>query len=153
MSADYSFWRERRAEAESNQNPSAYQPNALLLSQTGFPYPHPHASVLFSLMVFLRGIPLHDMHHFVKTSMIVSFNAKLITERSMRLDESWNNNHVHLSHAHQCPERSHNTYEPKYDILYTCRALSYQKQFTSSIIRKHTHTHTHTHIHNPWLIA
>ena len=29
------FWRERRAEAESNRGPSAYQPNALPLSQTG----------------------------------------------------------------------------------------------------------------------
>ena len=28
------FWRERRAEAESNQGPSAYQPNALPLDQT-----------------------------------------------------------------------------------------------------------------------
>ena len=29
------FWRERRAEAVSNRGPSAYQPNALLLGQTG----------------------------------------------------------------------------------------------------------------------
>ena len=29
------FWRERRAEADSNRGPSAYQPNALLLGQTG----------------------------------------------------------------------------------------------------------------------
>ena len=27
-----------------------------------------------------------------------------------------NNNNVHLSRAHQRPERSHDTYEPKYDI-------------------------------------
>ena len=34
-----------------------------------------------------------------------------------------NNNHnVHLSCAHQRPERSHDTYWSKYDILYTCRA-------------------------------
>ena len=37
---------------------------------------------------------------------------------------------VHLSHAHQRPEHSHSTYEPKYDILYTCRAQSSQKQLT-----------------------
>ena len=30
-STDHNFWRERRAEAESNQGPSAYQPNALPL--------------------------------------------------------------------------------------------------------------------------
>ena len=29
------FWRERRAEAISNRGPSAYQPNALPLGQTG----------------------------------------------------------------------------------------------------------------------
>ena len=29
------FWRERRAEAESGRGPSAYQPNALPLGQTG----------------------------------------------------------------------------------------------------------------------
>ena len=35
VSTDYNFWRERRAEADSNQCPSAYQPNALPLGQTG----------------------------------------------------------------------------------------------------------------------
>ena len=32
---DHNFWRERRAEADSNRGPSAYQPNALPLGQTG----------------------------------------------------------------------------------------------------------------------
>ena len=32
------FWRERRAEAVSNRGPSAYQPNALPLGQTGSQY-------------------------------------------------------------------------------------------------------------------
>ena len=35
MSTDHNFWRERRAEAVSNRGPSAYQPNALPLGQTG----------------------------------------------------------------------------------------------------------------------
>ena len=35
MSTDHYFWRERRAEADSNQGPSAYQPNTLKLDQTG----------------------------------------------------------------------------------------------------------------------
>ena len=35
MSADHNFWRERRAEADSNRGPSAYQPSALPLGQTG----------------------------------------------------------------------------------------------------------------------
>ena len=33
----HNFWRERRAEADSNRGPSAYQPNALPLGQTGSP--------------------------------------------------------------------------------------------------------------------
>ena len=35
VSTDYKSWRERRAEADSNRGPSAYQPNALPLGQTG----------------------------------------------------------------------------------------------------------------------
>ena len=36
VSTDHDFWRERRAEADSNRGrPSAYQPNALPLGQTG----------------------------------------------------------------------------------------------------------------------
>ena len=35
MSTDHNFWRERRAEADSTRGSSAYQPNALLLGQTG----------------------------------------------------------------------------------------------------------------------
>ena len=35
VSADHSFWRERKAEADSHRGPSAYQPNALPLGQTG----------------------------------------------------------------------------------------------------------------------
>ena len=33
-----------------------------------------------------------------------------------------NNNNVHLSCAHQRPERPHDTDYPKYNILYICRA-------------------------------
>ena len=35
MSTDHNFWRERRDKADSNQGPSAYQPNALPLGQMG----------------------------------------------------------------------------------------------------------------------
>ena len=35
VSTNNDFWRERRAEADSNRGPSAYQPNALPLGQTG----------------------------------------------------------------------------------------------------------------------
>ena len=35
MSTDPNFWREKKVEADSNQGPSAYQPNTLPLGQTG----------------------------------------------------------------------------------------------------------------------
>ena len=35
VSTDHNVWRERRAKADSNRGPSAYQPNALSLGQTG----------------------------------------------------------------------------------------------------------------------
>ena len=35
MPTDHNFWRQRRAKADSNRCPSAYQPNALPLGQTG----------------------------------------------------------------------------------------------------------------------
>ena len=35
VSTDHNFSRERKAEADSNRNPTAYQPNALPLGQTG----------------------------------------------------------------------------------------------------------------------
>ena len=35
MSTNHNFWRERRAEGVSNRGPSAYQPTALPLGQTG----------------------------------------------------------------------------------------------------------------------
>ena len=51
------------------------------------------------------------------------------------------NNNVHLSCAHQRPEHSHDTYQPKYDIIYTCRAQSYQNNLHKVLYRK-TNTHT-----------
>ena len=46
VSADHNFWRERRAEADSNRGPSAYQPSALPLGQTG------SLTDLLSLLIF-----------------------------------------------------------------------------------------------------
>ena len=37
VSTDRNFYRKWRAEADSNRGPSAYQPNALPLGQTGLP--------------------------------------------------------------------------------------------------------------------
>ena len=52
MSTDHNLWRERRAEADSNRSPSAYQPNALLLGQTGSQTPKSN-KLLFQLQGWL----------------------------------------------------------------------------------------------------
>ena len=59
VSTDHYLWRERRAEADSNRGPSAYQPNALPPGQTGSPAGNNgfcgrywSRPCLFTLMVF-----------------------------------------------------------------------------------------------------
>ena len=46
VSTDYNFGRERRAEADSNRGPSAYQPTALPLGQTGLQLQHHHSQFI-----------------------------------------------------------------------------------------------------------
>ena len=56
------FWRERRAEAVSNRGPSAYQPNALPLGQTGSHvsvFPAPSCSLLDLIPATTTSVCLH----------------------------------------------------------------------------------------------
>ena len=78
------------------------------------------------------------------------------------------NNNVHLSCTHQHPDRSHDTYSPKYNFLYTRRAQSYQNNLHNVLCgnthartharthppppHTHTHTHTHTHCSRYWVL-
>ena len=50
VSTDHSFWRERRAEADSNRGPSVYQPNALPLGQTGSQY------LIITVVIFYSAV-------------------------------------------------------------------------------------------------
>ena len=52
VSTDHNFWRERRAEADSNRGPSAYQPNALPLGKTGSLEPQPDVPDFISSFLF-----------------------------------------------------------------------------------------------------
>ena len=52
MSTDHNFWRERIAEADSNRGPSAYQPNALPLGQTGSRLPVASVVGRFYMLLF-----------------------------------------------------------------------------------------------------
>ena len=50
---DHNFWREMRAEADSNRAPSAYQPNALPLGQTGLQF-FKLCMIFFSILPKIR---------------------------------------------------------------------------------------------------
>ena len=56
--------------------------------------------------------------------------------------------HIHLSWAHQRPIRSHGTNQPKYNIICTCKAQSYQNDL-HYYIEKCTHALTHPPTHPP----
>ena len=68
MSTNHNFWKERRAEAVSNRGPSAYQPTALPLGQTGS---LTNVSALWAFCKFelfslynMRTHALHDTLYF-----------------------------------------------------------------------------------------
>ena len=68
VSTDHNFWRERRAEADSNRGPSAYQPNSLLLGQTGsllnvtFPQPRPYRD--WPMQIWLKNVCVFCMNFY-----------------------------------------------------------------------------------------
>ena len=70
MSTDHNLLRERRAEADSNRGPSAYQPNALPLGQTGSPSP-----------TVLVQVSLMSSHH-ATTSTIASISLRCVRNTS-----------------------------------------------------------------------
>ena len=67
VSTDHNFWRER-AEADSNRGPSAYQPNALPLGQTG------SLSVVSKLIAFVEL--REDKFMLLWKAVIISCQAK-----------------------------------------------------------------------------
>ena len=66
---DHNFWRERRAEADSNWGPSAYQPNALPQGQTG------------SRPLKNRSIPLYSWHRMAEPADPTPDNGDIIRTR------------------------------------------------------------------------
>ena len=52
VSTGHNFWREKRAEAVSNRGPSAYQPTALPLGQTGWYAEGPRFRIRFGSPLF-----------------------------------------------------------------------------------------------------
>ena len=58
VSTDHNFWRETWAEADSNRSPSAYQPNALLLGQTGSLTTHKRVIYYYMCALYSHGMQL-----------------------------------------------------------------------------------------------
>ena len=56
LDSDHNFWWEGRAEADSNRRPSAYQPNALPIGQTGSAQRDNHAVPLVDFQVYTLGL-------------------------------------------------------------------------------------------------
>ena len=55
VSTDHNFWRERRAEADSNRGLSAYQPNALVLSHPGSLVDVPLVEFMYHVFTHMPG--------------------------------------------------------------------------------------------------
>ena len=103
VSTDHNFWRERRAEADSNRGPSAYQPNALPpLGQTGSPPPTPLETIIihrrqntqrqtlfwkrwFSVFLFRRGPVwmMSETETHLKHSLRVRLKYNVFTIKSL----------------------------------------------------------------------
>ena len=83
VSTDHNFWREKRAEADSNQGPSAYQPSALLLllGQTGS---QKHLSAVSTTLNSCQNGPLMVFYFWI-THVI---STKLASTRSLGIHET-----------------------------------------------------------------
>ena len=75
---DHNFWRERRAEADSNRGPSAYQPNAIPIGQTA------------SLYFYFLAVPFHTT--IIDLDLIWRSQQHLLTDSQKNpkeLKQSW----------------------------------------------------------------
>ena len=59
VSTDHNLWRERRAEADSNWGPSAYQPNALPLGPTGSHFHRESIALIWPHWLTGRKTPIY----------------------------------------------------------------------------------------------
>ena len=66
MSTDHNSGSERRAEADSNRGPSAYQPTALPVSQTGSQHAAMRDILMQSLLYCLFPLLVSDRGHLIR---------------------------------------------------------------------------------------
>ena len=93
VSTDHNLWSERRAEADLNQGPSAYQPNALLLDQTSslslhltfLPPPYPFPSFSPSLISLTVSV---DVKHHVYFGGLV-YDSMVLCVASTTMGHLW----------------------------------------------------------------
>ena len=143
--------RERRAVAVLNRGPSAYQPNALPLGQTGSPRTKPHQNYIQRKG---RGPRLHASYRFrvsghhrtrpvlggvsaVPTHFLIAGPGKTTPKCLQRPGFLWV-----LPPLFSPPPPPHSPYTH----AHTCRhARTHTQAFTRTYTRARTHTHTHTH--------
>ena len=118
VSTDHNFWRERRAEAVSNRGPSAYQPTALPLGQTGshlhlvppdsflFIYIYTHTHTMYHIYIYtMYHVPyIYTMYHpyiyiYHVQQVRLWFNWYII-KREMDRAELWPIHTHHFKHKH-----------------------------------------------------
>ena len=93
VSTDHNSWTERRAEADSNRGPSAYQPNALPLGQTGSWEDSQHIATFYCSLGVLAGVSV--FWHRYKPWLHYIRNIKNILRRAVRC--RWLPSYFHLS--------------------------------------------------------
>ena len=111
VSTDHSFWRERRAEGDSNRGPSAYQPNALPLGQTGSQSLCPTGGVsvlciyLHARWEFLRSLLLClcDVFWALINSLVSWFSASLCFRWKQKTDPTFERGQNWLLLEHSVP--------------------------------------------------
>ena len=88
---DHNFWREKTAEADSNRGPSAYQPNALPLGQTGSPSvtvvlcPDTTQATLTWQLLFTEDVPKNSkVTHKVTRQMQVPCRSRVETANARK---------------------------------------------------------------------
>ena len=96
VSTEHNFWRERRAEADSNRSPSAYQPSALPLGQTGSP--HPISVEIFFYTAFLS---LASAWKFCTNGVQTTPTHTFKTFNTGSLQSSWHTQYIRFNNIYQ----------------------------------------------------
>ena len=110
VSTDHRLWSERRAKSDSNRGPSAYQPNALPLDQTGSRYQgRTHWMFIrarFDAMLLSKIVPTARMEVCAELRAIGSGEFRVVNKGSDWAQRQWLSAVSHwVSHGVKCLTR------------------------------------------------